>query len=136
VFTKKELEFIRLLSSCNAVLIQRLPVNASVIPLVLLLQTLDADANGREVSVKQLFSSVPFSEMGVRVHFRRLIHQGWIEITAHPGDSRCKLVKASRRLIETFNKTVADFPNVSVAQTSSILPSLSLATIVCGFFVD
>jgi hypothetical protein len=57
-----------------------------------------------ELTVKRLFNSGEFSEMGNRYHFRRLIEKDFIVLKNHPNDSRLKLILPSQKLLDCFDQ--------------------------------
>ena len=52
-----------------------------------------------ELSVKALFNSLPYSDMGIRYHFRQLIMDAWLEIHPSTLDKRRKMVVPSEKLL-------------------------------------
>lgn len=77
-----------------------LPIGHSFIPFDILLATYCGDENGNELTVKALFASLPYSDMGIRYHFKKLLDQGWLELQVGEIDTRIKRVKPSMKLIE------------------------------------
>ena len=77
---------------------EHLPVDHSFIPYDILLQVCASHAANERISVKGLFSKLPFSDMGIRYHFDRLVKDGWIELTPDQTDGRVKLAVPSERL--------------------------------------
>ena len=91
---------------------QFLPVSHSIIPYQILLVVMYHYARDEQLSVKKLFKSGAFSEMGNRYHFKKLIESDWIVLKAHPTDFRLKLIEPSDKLLSAFSK-VADKLNVT-----------------------
>ena len=58
--------------------------------------------NGEELTVKRLFNTGSFSEMGNRYHFKKLIEKDWITLKDHPNDSRLKLILPAPKLLSSF----------------------------------
>ena len=58
--------------------------------------------SGKELTVKALFATLPYSDMGQRYHFRKLVENGWIELHAIDGDARVKQVKPTEKLKNHF----------------------------------
>lgn len=52
-----------------------------------------------ELSVKALFNSLPYSDMGIRYHFRQLIVDAWLEIHPSTSDKRRRLVVPTEKLL-------------------------------------
>lgn len=52
----------------------------------------------KELTVKALLATLPYSDMGLRYHFRKLVYSGWIELHAVNGDARVKQVKPTEKL--------------------------------------
>ena len=56
-----------------------------------------------ELTVKALFASLPYSDMGIRYHFDKLVKTGWIELHSGDIDTRIKRVKPSEKLSKRFS---------------------------------
>lgn len=80
-----------------------LPIGHSFIPLDILLTVIRGDADGKDLTVKGLFTALSYSDMGIRYHFRTLIKSGWIELHNSDKDTRIKHVKPTEKLIKRFN---------------------------------
>jgi hypothetical protein len=61
------------------------------------------------LTVKNLFESLPYSDMGIRYRFNRLIKDGYIELHNGSSDTRVKFVKPSQKLLDKFTKIVHIF---------------------------
>jgi hypothetical protein len=79
-----------------------LPIGHSFIPLDILLTVIRGNAEGDDLTVKALFTELPYSDMGIRYHFRTLIKNGWIELHNGDKDTRIKRVKPTEKLIKRF----------------------------------
>lgn len=79
-----------------------LPIGHSFIPYDILVTVIDSFANDKELTVKALFATLPYSDMGLRYHFRKLVDSGWIELHAVSGDARVKQVKPTDKLSKQF----------------------------------
>ena len=79
-----------------------LPVGQSFIPFDILLTVLNGDRDGNDLTVKALFASLPYSDMGIRYHFKRLIEKEWISLHNGDADTRIKRVKATLKLKNAF----------------------------------
>lgn len=79
-----------------------LPVGHSFIPFDILLSVIRGSSMGEELTVKGLFTGLPYSDMGIRYHFRTLIKNGWIELHNGDKDTRIKRVKPTEKLIKRF----------------------------------
>jgi hypothetical protein len=62
----------------------------------------------KELTVKALFATLPYSDMGLRYHFRKLVDTGWIELHAVNGDARVKQVKPTEKLSKQFGLLTAN----------------------------
>jgi hypothetical protein len=85
-----------------------LPIGHSFIPYEILIIVINFHLNGEELTVKKLFNTGSFSEMGNRYHFKKLIEREWLVIKDHPQDSRVKLVTPSPKLLSAFEKVSND----------------------------
>lgn len=80
-----------------------LPIGHSFIPYDILITVVDSFTSDKELTVKALFASLPYSDMGLRYHFKKLIDSGWIELHATNGDARVKQVKPTAKLSKQFD---------------------------------
>jgi hypothetical protein len=79
-----------------------LPIGHSFIPFDILLTVVRGNAEGEDLTVKALFTALPYSDMGIRYHFRTLIKNGWIELHNGDKDTRIRRVKPTEKLIKRF----------------------------------
>ena len=79
-----------------------LPIGHSFIPYDILVTVLDSFTSDKGLTVKALFATLPYSDMGLRYHFRKLVDSGWIELHAVNGDARVKQVKPTEKLSKHF----------------------------------
>lgn len=79
-----------------------LPIGHSFIPFDILLAVVRGDELGNDLIVKALFASLPYSDMGIRYHFRKLIKDGWIQLHNGDKDTRVKRVSATTKLKNKF----------------------------------
>lgn len=96
---QKNLNFVRRLREQLSI---HLPISHSLIPLDILLTSFCGDQNGEDLTVKALFASLPYSDMGIRHHFKKLLDEGWIELHNGDKDSRLKRVRATNKLKENL----------------------------------
>jgi hypothetical protein len=80
-----------------------LPIGHSFIPFDILLAVVKGNAEGRDLTVKSLFTALPYSDMGIRYHFRTLIKNGWIELHNGDKDTRVRRVRPTEKLIKRFS---------------------------------
>ena len=55
------------------------------------------------ISIKELFASVPHSYTAVRGHYLRFVNDGWIEYYSDASDKRIKYVRPTPKLVKTMN---------------------------------
>ena len=82
---------IELLKQSSDISITLLPTGGSLIAYKLLINLYLYKQQGEELTVKSLFASIPFSDMGIRYHLRRLLRDGWIELQPSIRDKRTKV---------------------------------------------
>ena len=80
-----------------------LPIGHSYIPQDIIFKVLDGYFENRELSVKILFAELPYSIMGTRHHFDRLLKSEWIESRKSEKDARVKIVLPSTKLLKRLN---------------------------------
>lgn len=86
---------------------EHLNLDASLIPYCIILTVIRATSKGENLSIKSLFLELPYSAMGVRYHFNRLVDYGWIELSDSDFDKRLKMVYPSEKL----NKRILSLMN-------------------------
>lgn len=96
-------QFIKLLKKIKNSLTLNFPLGGSSISEDITFKVLDAYFSGAELSVKNLFADLPYSVMGTRNHFDRLIKGGWIECRKSPKDARVRLVVPTDDLLNEIN---------------------------------
>ena len=79
-----------------------LPINNSLIPLLILNQTMSHHLSEQELSLKKLYTTLGTSELGARNHITKLAQQNWLIIEKSTEDTRVKLVRPTQKLIDTF----------------------------------
>ena len=77
-------------------------INHSMISYDILIAVIDAELSGKELTLKSLFSSLPYSIMGIRLHLNKLISDDWIILEKSKMDARSKLVKPREKLRTRF----------------------------------
>jgi DNA-binding MarR family transcriptional regulator len=55
------------------------------------------------ISIKELFASVPHSYTAIRGHYLRFVKDGWVEHYLDESDKRIKYVRPTTKLIKTMN---------------------------------
>jgi hypothetical protein len=73
-------------------------INHSMISYDILIAVIDAELSGKELTLKSLFNSLPYSIMGIRLHLNKLISDDWIVLEKSKVDARSKLVKPKEKL--------------------------------------
>jgi DNA-binding MarR family transcriptional regulator len=80
-----------------------LPIQNSLIAYDLILLLSIHNYSEGNITVKQLFNSLPHSATAVRYHYKRFIDEGWIENYMNPNDKRIKYVRPTSKLIQVVN---------------------------------
>ena len=75
------------------------PLNNSYIASDILFTVIFRD----KLQIKDLFLSLPHSYTAVRLHYNRLLVDGWLELEGNLIDRRIKYIRPSRKLIELLN---------------------------------
>lgn len=98
----KPIQFVYVLEEIRKYTSSLLPIGHSFIPFDILLRVVRGNAEGEDLTVKALFTALPYSDMGIRYHFRTLIKNGWIELHNGDKDTRIRRVKPTEKLIKRF----------------------------------
>ena len=86
-----QLELASLLKKANTLSATHLPLGGSLVAYELLLNLYLHHARGEQVTIKALFAGIPYSDMGIRYHLRKLIAEGWLELKAADHDKRTRI---------------------------------------------
>jgi DNA-binding MarR family transcriptional regulator len=84
-------ELAALLKRANGLTATHLPLGGSMVAYDLLLNLYLHHSRGDQVTIKALFASIPYSDMGIRYHMRKLIDDGWLELRPAADDRRTRL---------------------------------------------
>ncbi len=108
-----QLQVAELMVQVRRSVLYNLPVGNSSIPFDLVLLLFSNHARGgAPMSIKTLFGSLPYSDMGMRYHLNALLSEGWISIERGPRDNRLRLVRPTEKLIERFESVVHELAQV------------------------
>lgn len=102
-------QFINLLKKIKHSLTLNFPLGGSSIAEEITLNVLDSYFSETELSVKKLFSDLPYSVMGTRNHFDRLIKDGWIECIKSSKDARVRLIVPTDALLKEIDVLSRNF---------------------------
>jgi DNA-binding MarR family transcriptional regulator len=80
-----------------------LPIENSLIAYDLILVLAINNYAKNNISIKELFASVPHSYTAVRGHYLRFVNDGWVEHYLDSSDRRIKYVRPTPKLIRTIN---------------------------------
>lgn len=100
--TKQQLTVVATLALIRKQSAAHLPIGHSFIPYDILVTVVDSFTSNKQLTVKALFATLPYSDMGLRYHFKKLVDSGWIELQAINGDARVKQVKPTEKLSKQF----------------------------------
>ena len=81
-----------------------LPIENSLIAFEIILETMSYHYRDDELSLKVIFSSKKFTEMGARFHLNRLVKNEWIISEKSIHDLRVKTIRPTEKLIKIFDQ--------------------------------
>lgn len=99
---QQQVSFVAALTLIRKQSAAHLPIGHSFIPYDILITVVESHTNNEELTVKALFASLPYSDMGMRYHFRKLLNDGWIELQPMNRDKRVKQIKPTEKLSNQF----------------------------------
>jgi len=82
--------------------IKLLPIDASMIPLLIIF-TVIVKGKKKGIYFKVLMTELPYSEMGVRYHFRKLIRKKLLKLKVDDDDKRRKIILPTKKLIDLID---------------------------------
>jgi hypothetical protein len=106
--SSNEFKTARLLKKAREITSTHLPIGHSFIPYDILLLIATSHIAQKPLTVKSLFTSLPYSDMGTRYHFNRLKNNGWIELVVDTKDGRNKLCKPTKKFQTRFRLIAKD----------------------------
>jgi len=83
---------------------ENLPTENSLIAYDIVLILAIHNYSKSTITVKQLFSSVPYSYTAIRKHYQRLLADDWIELYSDTVDKRIKFVRPTTKFVSTMNQ--------------------------------
>lgn len=86
-----------------------LPVNNSLIPLLILNETMAHHLQDKDLPLKNLYTVIRSSELGARNHLSRLEKNSWLAIEKSKIDTRVKLIKPTKKLLDTYQQLSLSF---------------------------
>ncbi|MES2585579.1 MAG: hypothetical protein V4536_01525 [Pseudomonadota bacterium] len=86
-----------------------LPTDNSLIAYDLILLIAIAGEKKQQLTIKQLFSSLPHSYTAVRQHYNRFIREGWLAHQSDEKDGRIKYIQPT----DKFRQTVKNYSNAA-----------------------
>ena len=108
----KSLAAAELLKKIRTVTAANLPIGHSFIPYDILLCLFHCQSIEETMTVKSLFASLPYSDMGTRYHFNRLVTSGWIELVINERDPRMKVCRPTEKFNSRFWLIVEELAKV------------------------
>jgi DNA-binding MarR family transcriptional regulator len=84
-----------------------LPTENSFIAYDLILVLANNNYDKNNISIKELFASVPHSYTAVRGHYLRFVKDGWVEHYLDKSDKRIKYVRPTAKFIKMMNSYAA-----------------------------
>lgn len=97
------IKFLKLLQEMRGHISIFLPFGSSTLCEDITFKVLEAYYSGTELSVKNLFSDLPYSIMGTRHHFNKLLKNDWVESKKSDKDARVRLVYPTDKLLEQID---------------------------------
>lgn len=81
-----------------------LPINNSFIRYDLLNIVILYELQGKQLSIKKLYSSIKYSDIGIRNHLIHLVENDWLKIEGSVDDKRVKIIHATEKLWKKYEK--------------------------------
>jgi hypothetical protein len=117
---------VELLRNMSDVATTHLPLGGSLIAYKLLLNLYLSQQRGESQTVKSLFATIPFSDMGIRYHLRKLIDAGWLELKPSEIDKRTKVCSPTSKFDRAWAAVLNDIElNLTIQLNQASTPGLS-----------
>ena len=95
-----------LLKQTSDISATHLPLGGSLIAYKLLLNLYLSQLRGEAPTVKSLFASIPYSDMGIRYHVRKLLEDGWMELRPSNADKRTKICVPTAKFDQAWAQVI------------------------------
>ena len=112
-FSEKH-KFAVFLKEFRALTTSHLPIGHSFIPFDILISVYVSWLDKESLPIKTLFASLPYSDMGIRYHFNKLVANHWILLNTDPKDLRVKVCTPSAKLLTKMDSIFGDFKRLIV----------------------
>ena len=120
------------LVQANSISSVALPLGGSIIAYELMLKLYFSHLQNKPITIKALFSSIPYSDMGIRYHLNKLVENGWIQLEFSEVDRRTKICMPTEKLIFAWDGVIGQISawlEVQIVEDNSmdlknIFPSL------------
>lgn len=109
-------ELAELLKKANGLTAAHLPLGGSLVAYELLLNLYLHHARGEQVTIKTLFAGIPYSDMGIRYHLRKLIADGWLELKPADHDKRTRLCVPTEQFKTAWSDVMQELEFSFIAQ--------------------
>lgn len=100
----KKHEFVSSLNKLREESSKLLPINNSFIRYDLLNLVMLYELEGKELSFKELYTSVNHSDIGIRNNVMKLQEAGWVEVTESKYDGRSRVIAATDKLHRCYEQ--------------------------------
>ncbi len=100
----KKYEFVSSLNKLREEISKLLPINNSFIRYDLLNLVMLYELEGKELSFKELYTSVNHSDIGIRNNVIKLQEAGWVEVTESKHDGRSRVIAATDKLHRCYEQ--------------------------------
>jgi len=98
ISTSRQLQIFSSLAIVRELCMEHLNIGQSVIPYDILTTVFLYELQGKNITIKELFLKLPFSDMGIRYHLKSLIDDGWIEVCQTNEDRRVREIRSQAKL--------------------------------------
>lgn len=95
----RNLLLVGILNQANNISAAALPLGGSIIAYEILLKVYLCQLQNQTTPLKSLFAIIPYSQMGIRFHLRKLLDDGWIQLTSSDQDRRTKICIPTEKLM-------------------------------------
>lgn len=101
---QREIKFVQMLKSIRSDCSQAFPLNDSFVRYDLILTIIEHELNDKDLTFKQLYSSLSHSDLGIRNHLIKLRDTNWIHIQKSEKDGRSKVIKCTEKLLSNYQQ--------------------------------
>jgi len=125
------IQLILALRNCSKM---NLPISESLVAFDLILFISISYLDRKPITIKELFSNLPYSYTAVRQHYNRLLINGYITHKPHENDRRVKYLEPTNKLVNSVIKYANDAKRILSTPPIIEVPPIFIRLFLVEYF--